>query len=83
MGFLMFPWLTKCGPYVMLAKITRPQHVYKVSEGLEAPYRHIRDIVFHSFNILFHRYVENSYTFKNTFLIDFNIILSLFRTFRQ
>ena len=89
-GFLMFLWLTNCGSYVMLGKITRPQHiykvsekVYKVSEGLKAPYRHIRDIVFHTFNILFHRYVENSFIFFNTFLIDFNILLSLYCTFRQ
>ena len=67
----------------MLGKITRPQHVYKVSEGLKAPYRHIRDIVFHSFNIVFHRYVENSYTFKNTFINHFNILLSLYCTFRH
>ena len=35
-GFLMMVGLTKCGPYVMLAKITRPQHIYKgIHKGIE------------------------------------------------
>ena len=68
----------KCGPYVMLAKITRLQHIYNVSEGLEAPYRHIRDILFHRFHIVFHRYVKNTILFFNTFLIVFYCFLTLF-----
>lgn len=86
----------KCGPYVMLAKITRPRHVYNdistrpqhiinVFKGLKGSYRHIRHILFHRINkffhtfiILFHRYVENSNIFFNTFLIVFYCFLALF-----
>ena len=75
----------KCGPYVMLAKITRLWKVYNVFKGLKGSYRHIRHLLFHrtnrffhTFIILFHRHVENTISFFNTFINVFYCFLALF-----